>query len=129
MDVERNSFTEQRTRILGQLADGETYSEISSADRARVKEALHRIDSRLESAGGVDRLTAQQKSDVFNDQEVVNTLLTQASDDSRLVCRREKKVGSHRTITECMTVAQRQRAYENAQKTMRDVKVPTLEAR
>jgi hypothetical protein len=123
------SFAQQKAQIERELGDGETYAEISSQDRAAVREALNRIASKLDMAGSVESLTAQQKADVFNDQEKVNTILTKASEDSRLVCRREKKVGSHREITECMTVAERRRAYENAQKTMRDVKVPALEHR
>jgi Skp family chaperone for outer membrane proteins len=123
------AFAQQKDQIERDLGDGETYAEISSQDRATVREALNRIASKLDAAGGVESMTGQQKADVFNDQEKVNTILTKASEDSRLVCRREKKVGSHREITECLTVAERRRAYENAQKTMRDVKVPTLEAR
>lgn len=123
------SFAQQKAQIESDLSNGETYAEISSQDRATVREALNRIASKLDAAGGVESMTGQQKADVFNDQEKVNTILTRASEDSRLVCRREKKVGSHREITECLTVAERRRAYENAQKTMRDVKVPTLEAR
>jgi hypothetical protein len=123
------SFSQQKQQIERELGDGKTYAEISSKDRATVREALNRIASKLDMAGGVESLTGQQKADVFNDQERVNTILTRASEDSRLVCRREKKVGSHRPITECLTVAERHRAYENAQKTLRDVKVPGLEAR
>lgn len=123
------SFAQQKEKIERELGDGETYAEISSKDRATVREALNRIASKLDMAGSVESLTHQQKADVFNDQEQVNSILTKASEDSRLVCRREKKVGSHREITECMTVAERRRAYENAQKTMRDVKVPALEHR
>lgn len=123
------SFMQQKEKIERELVDGETYVEISSGDRATVREALNRIAGKLDMAGSVESLTGQQKADVFNDQEKINTILTKASEDSRLVCRREKKVGSHREITECMTVAERREAYENAQKTMRDVKVPALEAR
>jgi hypothetical protein len=123
------AFTQQKEQIERELGDGETYAEISSQDRATVREALSRIASKLDMAGSVESLTGQQKADVFNDQEKINTILTKASEDSRLVCRRERKVGSHREITECLTVAERRRAYENAQKTMRDVKVPTLQAR
>jgi hypothetical protein len=123
------AFTQQKEQIERELGDGETYAEISSQDRAMVREALNRIASKLDMAGSVESLTGQQKADVFNDQEKINTILTKASEDSRLVCRREKKVGSHREITECLTVAERRRAYENAQKTMRDVKVPALEHR
>lgn len=126
----RNKYFRRTARKDRQRAgEWRTYSEISSADRAKVKDALNRIESQLELSGGVEGLSAEQKANVFNDQELINTLLTKASDDSRLVCRREKKVGSHRPITECMTVAERHRAYENAQKAMRDVRVPTLKAR
>ena len=123
------SFAQQKEKIERELGDGETYAEISSKDRVTVREALNTIASKLDMAGGVESLTQQQKADVFNEQEKINTILTKASEDSRLVCRREKKVGSHREITECLTVAERRRAYENAQKTMRDVKVPALEHR
>jgi hypothetical protein len=123
------SFTQQKEQIERELGDGETYAEISSQDRATVREALNRIADALDRVGSVEGLNAQQKADVFNDQERINTLLTKALEDSRLVCRRERKVGSHRMITECLTVAERRQAYESAQKAMRDVKVPTLEAR
>ena len=129
LDVKKNTFAEQRARIIDQLADGETYSEISSENRSKVKDALNRIDGQLQSAGGVEALSAQQKADVFNDQELVNTLLTEASEDSRLVCTREKRVGSHRQTTQCMTVAARNRARNDAQSAVRSIKVPTLEAR
>jgi hypothetical protein len=52
---------------------------------------------------------------VFNDQEVVNTLLTQARADSRLVCDRSRPTGSHRRQTKCQTVAERRRRMESDQ--------------
>ncbi|KAF1713095.1 hypothetical protein CSC73_00780 [Pseudoxanthomonas sacheonensis] len=129
LNLEKNAFADQSARIIEQLADGETYSEISAENRAKVRDALNRIDSQLQAAGGVEGLTAQQKAEVFNDQELINTLLTKAGEDSRLVCSREKKVGSHRQTTQCMTVAERKRAHEDAQSAIRNIRVPTLEAR
>ncbi len=128
LDV-NTSFTEQHTRITTEMADGETYSEISAQDRTSVKQALDRIAEALAQAGSVEALNAKQKTEVFNDQELVNTILTKAAEDSRLVCKRVKKVGSHRTTTDCATVAQRRKSIESAQDEMRKVKVPTLEAR
>lgn len=129
LDLEKNAFTQQRAQILKQLADGETYSEISAENRAKVRDALNRIDGQLQMAGGVESLSAQQKVEVFNDQELINTLLRKASEDSRLVCTREQKVGSHRVTTQCMTVAARNRARDDAQNAMRNLRVPTLEAK
>lgn len=119
--VDMNSpFEEQKKSIEADLADGETYSELSRNDRDRVRTALQRISSALASTGGVDALTDGKKAEVFNDQELVNNLLTEAGEDSRLVCTREKKVGSHRTTTRCETVAQRRRAADESQKAMRE---------
>lgn len=129
LDVQANTFAEQKQSIITKLADGKTYSEISSKDRGAVTAALDRIEAKLGPAGNVDHLTMEQKVEVFNEQEVVNTLLTQARKDSRLVCKRETTVSSRIPSTQCRTVAERKRAYEEAQNLIRDVKIPTLEQR
>jgi Skp family chaperone for outer membrane proteins len=114
------SFAQQKAQIEQELGDGETYAEISSQDRATVREALNRIASKLDNAGGVESLSSQQKADVFNDQEKVNTILTKASEDSRQICTRVQKVGSHRTTTQCTTVGQKRRDSEESLKAVRD---------
>lgn len=122
-----SSFFEQKKKIEEALADGETYSEIKARDREQVSTALQRIATALTSAGTVEALDDKEKADVFNDQELVNNILTQAGEDSRLVCRREKRVGSHRVTTQCTTVGQRRREAEESQKALRDnqgIKLP-----
>ena len=114
-----DGFASQRDGILKELGDGKTYSEIEATDREKVKAALARIATVLDQAGGVDQFTEQQKVDVFNDQELVNNILTKAGEDSRLVCKRVKKTGSHMTSNQCMTVAARNRAMEHAQDELR----------
>lgn len=109
------SFEAQRDAIVAALGDGKTYSEISANDRERVTASLGRISSLLGDAHSVDQLPETTRVEVFNEQELVNTLLTQAREDSRLVCTREKKVGSHRATNNCMTVAERRRAREQTQ--------------
>ncbi|WP_027079169.1 hypothetical protein [Luteimonas mephitis] len=118
VDVD-NGFTAQRDNILKELGDGETYSEIDAADREKVKAALARITTTLDQAGGVDQLGEPQKVAVFNDQELVNNILTKAGENSRLVCKRVKKTGSHMSSNQCMTVAARNRAQEESQEMLR----------
>lgn len=110
----------QLQTINAQMNDGKTYSEISPEDRGRVREALGRITGALEVAGGRP-LTAEAESQAFNDQEVVNTILTSAKEDSRLVCQRERQVGSNRITSQCMTVAERRRLREQGQRATRDM--------
>ncbi|CAN7217508.1 hypothetical protein LJR168_000753 [Pseudoxanthomonas sp. LjRoot168] len=109
------SFEEQRLAIIKDLDGGKVYSEISQKERSDVKDALNRISGALEATSGVQGLSEEQKARVFNDQELVNSILTRAGEDSRLVCTREKVVGSHRPTTQCQTVAERRRIRENDQ--------------
>lgn len=114
------SFADQKKAIEADLADGETYAEINPPDRAAVQEALQRIGTQLNLAGGSDKLSDAEKASVFNDQELINNILTRAGEDSRLICTREKKVGSHRTTTRCMTVGERRRAADDSEKALRE---------
>lgn len=127
LDLSR-SFEAQRQAIFKALADGETYREIPAQDRQTVKDSLNRISSLLGDAQSADQLQEATKVEVFNEQERVNTLLTKAREDSRLVCTREKKVGSHRATNNCKTVAERRRDMDDSQnalrRNMRSVCVP-----
>ena len=105
-------FAEQRAEIEEDLADGKTYAEINHSDRAEVREALDRISRELEGVDSVAELAEPAKVTVFNEQERINTILTQARADSRLVCDRSRPTGSHRKVTKCQTVAERRRRME-----------------
>ncbi len=107
----------QIDKINADLAGGEVYSEISVDQRSQVREALVRVTSRIER-NGPGTLPSQVEASTMNDQELINTILTQAREDSRLVCRREKTVGSHRVTSNCMTVAERRRAQDRSQQDM-----------
>ncbi len=115
-----SDFGAQKQQIEQALQDGKLYSEIVPVDREAVRGALARIAALLSKAGDVSHLDAEQKVAVFNDQERINTLLSKAASDSRLVCKREVKTGSHRATTQCMTVAERERAREHAQDELRN---------
>ena len=112
------SFEDQRKAILADLEGGEVYSEISAQERSDVRDALGRISGALQSPAGLSGLTEEQKAKVFNDQELINTILTRAGEESRLVCTREKVVGSHRPTTQCLTVAERRRIREGDQRNL-----------
>ncbi|MBB1472811.1 MULTISPECIES: hypothetical protein [unclassified Luteimonas] len=119
LDLKAKPFAEQAEAIKVDLATGVKYREISNDDRNRVSYLLNRMGSRIEEAGGVDRLPPLIQVDVFNDQESVNTILTRASEDSRMVCRREKTTGTNATTNRCMTVADRRRHSEASREWLR----------
>ena len=114
------SFQTQQQKVRADLLGGEVYSEISAEDRQRVVQALDRM-SGLIGEGSAESLSPVNKAQVFNDQELVNTVLTRAREDSRLVCRREKTIGSNMPSTQCFTVAERERMKRGAQGQLQSV--------
>src|SRR3546814_7357929 len=102
---------------IREAMDDGTYGEIGPADRREVLAALARIRTALGPSGDASRLNERRKLRVFNDQELINNILTSADEDSRLVCRREKKTGTHMASNQCMTVAERQRAARSEEHT------------
>lgn len=111
-------FDAQREAILKGL-DSDTYRELAAADREEVLKALSRMAQKLEGVTRFEELDKRDQTAVFNDQERINTLLTDAAEGSQVVCKREKFVGSHRTTNVCITVAERRRLAEAAQAQMR----------
>ena len=49
---------------------------------------------------------------LYNYQELVNTVLTMAENDSRTVCRRRSRLGTNFKTTTCETVADRRARQE-----------------
>lgn len=109
---------DQIRAIEKDLSDGKTYAELGVNERQKVRSALGRINAALERNSDLLALPDEQKISLYNDQELVNSLLTQAREDSRLVCRREKPVGSHMSVSKCLTVAERRRILERSQQDM-----------
>ena len=124
LDVQAK-FLDQRASIEKKLGDGKTYAEITSKERAEVQGALARISSALSSVESVDALQEDVKVAVFNDQALVNQILSKASEDSRVVCMRDVQTGSHRKANTCKTVAERRREREGSLDTLRRLTTPT----
>ncbi len=123
-------FHEQRQSILADLAAGEKYSEISQMEQRDVRNALDRIARQIDAVGSVAALSEDQRLKVYNDQELVNAILTRAGEDSRVVCKREKSVGTRLASTQCLTVAQRRKLRDEAHDHMRkSLGGPMLESR
>src|SRR3546814_10461554 len=97
---------------IREAMDDGTYGEVSPADRREVLAALARIRTALGPSGDASRLHERQTLRVFNDPQLINNILPSADEDSRLVCRREKKTGNHKASNPCMPVAARHRAAE-----------------
>lgn len=118
-NIDIAKFQEQRDFVEGELNKGELYREIGIEQKREVLRQLELMASLLSRHGSVDAMPEDERVRLFNAQETVNTLLTTAAEDSRLICRREVATGSHRQITNCKTVAERRQAREQGQDAMR----------
>ncbi len=82
------------------------YSSIKAEDKEAVLRALDRIDSCCRKSAA-DQMSDQDRVESFNDQEIINTIITHAAIDSRLICERNSTTGSHLVHLTCMTLAMR----------------------
>jgi hypothetical protein len=122
-------FGAQRAQIEKKLADGKTYAEIAPGDRQRVTEALQRMSDELAGVANIEQMQTAARTRLFNDQELVNTLLTQAAADSRLVCEHRTPTGSRMKVTTCETVAERERRKQNDQNELQKLQRPVAPLR
>jgi hypothetical protein len=127
VEIDVDAFETTHANIKRALDDRSAYSELSGTQRRDVLEALERMQRILAQADSVSQLDEEAKVKLFNDQEVVNTLLTQAAADSRLVCRQHGKTGSHRKTTKCRTVAEIRRERETSQEAARRIQRSHME--
>jgi len=100
-DLNKADFEATKARLVEQL-ESDRYKEITPVDKATVIAALDRIDVRLAK---VDKLSEQDRVDIFNDQELINQITTHAAAESRLYCERDAPTGSHRIRVICLTMA------------------------
>lgn len=122
--LQPQQFSDYRARIEKELSGGESLAEMAPEHRKEVRAILERMDSRLSGVESIEQLPMKSRTALFNDQERLRVLLGQAEEDSRLVCRRERTLGSNMPRSVCMTVAERRRATEDAQNTLRREQAP-----
>lgn len=106
---------EQREQIEVAIKDTESYGELRASDRQQMRESLERIAGQIEAAGSLGALAENDRKTLLVQQNEVNSVLETAYGDSRMVCKREKEIGSSFRRSVCMTVAQRRRVSEQAQ--------------
>lgn len=89
--------------IRGEMAPGKRYEFLPESDREKVNRALDKMSTLLVKSGSVDAMVYDDRIVLFNEQEFVNGLLAQNSDD-REVCTYVNPVGSHLPVKRCRTV-------------------------
>jgi len=95
-------------RAIRDQAESSTgkYSRFKPEAMVRLTKAQERVFRLLDGKQSVDHLNMHQKVELFNALEEVKAVLNDNEQD-RLICHRERKVGTTIKETRCATVAQR----------------------
>jgi hypothetical protein len=117
----KEAFDPLAVKIREDLQDGGRYEYVKPAERKTIEQKLNEMSALFEQTGAVSNMTQDQKISLFNDQEVVNSILTQRDRD-RVICKKTTPIGSHIPVTNCHTYAQEVEAREGTQKQMSDWK-------
>ena len=96
------------------MKPGGRYEYVKPAERATIEQKLSMMDALFKQSATVSNMSKQTKIKLFNDQEVVNSILTQRDSD-RVICKKEAPIGSHIPITTCHSYGQEQDAHKNSE--------------
>ncbi len=120
VQMDRQAPVAEQVRQVEKALDNGEYAEISADDRAQVRQSLERITLRVGDRQTAQELPPAVQNEVFNDQERINTILTRAHTDSRLVCQHTRTTGSNMPKSRCLTVAERRRIEEKGKALLND---------
>ena len=91
------------------------YSRYDAAVVRQVEATQDQVFRLLEGVSSLDQLNQQQQVDLSNKLELIRSTLL-AQEGSRVICRVERKTGTHLASRRCETVADRERNAAEARK-------------
>ncbi|HEX7915946.1 hypothetical protein [Rudaea sp.] len=112
-------FADTATLIHREMGVGGRYEFIRADDKARAEADLDTMTAMIGKAGSVAAMSKEDQVRLFNTQEHLNGILTH-SDRNRLVCERQRPIGSNIPQNSCKTVAEIEKMRRDSQKYMKD---------
>ena len=117
-----NADTQEKFRAVAEnvrkeMEPGGRYEYVKPKERATIEQALAEMDALFAATGGVDHMKQDDKVKLFNQQEVVNSILTRRDKD-RVICEDAPKLGSHVRTTSCHTYGQAEDARRGSKDQM-----------
>jgi hypothetical protein len=95
----RESLAVDSQTIRNEMRQGGRYAFVQTKERGQVDAALTEMGALFDRYGSIDAMNQDAKIKLFNNQELVNAILTQR--DERTVCKYEAPLGSHIRVTTC----------------------------
>ena len=96
------------------------YSRFDEGQIARMKSAQDNVFRMLSGVNSLNDLSENQKIEVSNSLDEVKAILL-ANEGNRLICYREKKIGTNLLTKRCETYADREAHARESERAMRDM--------
>jgi len=113
----REKFQAVADGVRKEMEPGGRYEYVKAKERATIEQSLAEMDALFTASGGVENMKQDDKIKLFNDQEVVNSILTRRDKD-RVICEDKPKLGSHVRTTGCHTYGQEEDARRGSKDQM-----------
>jgi len=115
----KETFAAVSTWVRKEMVDGGRYGELSSSERRTVDAKLDEMGALLDKHGTVAQMTDADKTQMFNDQEQVNSMLSKRDGD-RMICKNVAPIGSHIPVKTCKTAREIAQDQHNVNQFMND---------
>jgi len=113
----REKFQAVADNVRKEMQPGGRYEYVKPKERVTIERSLAEMDTLFAATGGVENMKQDDKVKLFNEQEVVNSILTRRDKD-RVICEDKPKLGSHVRSTNCHTYGQEEEARRGSQDVM-----------
>jgi hypothetical protein len=110
-------FDAVATEVRKQMVPGGRFEFVTREEHTKVNNSLNAMGGFFDKYNAVPNMDRDTKIALFNDQEVVNSILKRR-DAERLICRSELPTGSHIPTTKCRTYGDIERAHTDTQNFM-----------
>jgi hypothetical protein len=96
------------------------YSRFNEADIAKMRRAQDDVFQMLSGVTSLDQLNLDQKTSLSNSLDIIKATLL-SDEGNRLICYRERKIGTNIVAKRCETVAEREARAKEAKEQMREM--------
>jgi hypothetical protein len=117
----KEAFEPVAANLRKEMEPGGQYGYVKPDERAKVEAGLAEMGKLFDANGSVAQMDKASKVELFNAQEVVNSILT-LRDRDRLICERGAPAGSRIVSTSCHTYGELE-AMQQASRKFMDEKV------
>jgi hypothetical protein len=112
-----DKFEQITFHVRKEMEAGGRYEFVKPDERTTIERKLVEMEALFKRSGSVAAMNEGDKIKLFNDQEVVNSILTMRDSD-RVICANRAHIGSHIPVTSCHTFGQEEEARRGTSKIM-----------